>query len=59
MQTDETNNVAKRKGHKIYLHGVNFSKSDYLELKFTVDKFDPVFVRPIYKNPKMLAVAIP
>lgn len=51
--------VAKRKGVKIFIHGVNFSKSDYLELMFIADKFNPVSVKPIFKNGKCLGAVIP
>ena len=36
-ENEEINTVAKRKGNKIYIHGTNFIKSEYSQLRFGID----------------------
>jgi hypothetical protein len=58
-EVEEVNTVAKRKGHRIYVHGCNFSKSENLMLRFAIDNFAPVFVAPVFKSTKLLGAVIP
>ncbi len=57
---DESQNVAKRKGVKVFLHGSNFLKTQTLKVKFShaasgVSKE----VSAIFKNAKKLGCEIP
>ena len=49
-ENEEVNTQAKRKGNKILIHGANFTRSDALMLRFSLEGFPSVFVRPIFKN---------
>ena len=49
-ENEEVNTLAKRKGNKILIHGANFARADALMLRFSLEGFSPVLVRPIFKN---------
>lgn len=36
-ENEEVNTVAKRKGNRIYIHGSNFIKSEFTQLRFSID----------------------
>lgn len=58
-ENEEINTIAKRKGHKIYIHGVNFIKSDFSQLRFSIDNEHHQLVKLVYKNSRMLGAVIP
>lgn len=58
-ESEEVNTVAKRKGYKILVHGANFCQSDQMALRFSLENFAPVLVRPVFKNSKLLGAVIP
>ena len=58
-ETEEANTVAKRKGYRILVHGTNFQRTDYISLRFSLENYAPIYVRPVYKNSKLLGAVIP
>jgi hypothetical protein len=58
-ESEEVNTVAKRKGMRVYLHGVNFKRTDNMQARFFIESFGPVSVRPVFKNTKLLGAVIP
>jgi hypothetical protein len=58
-EAEEVNTVAKRKGMRIYIHGVNFKRTDTMQVRFLLDNFSPVLVKPVFKNTKLLGSVIP
>lgn len=51
--------MAKRKGYRMYIHGSNFLDTQDLSVRF--DFKDQLYqeVKPVFKNPSLLAVSLP
>ena len=58
-ENEEVNTVAKRKGNRIYIHGSNFIKSEFTQLRFSIDNQHFKYAKPIFKNSRLLGSVIP
>lgn len=58
-EIDETTNAAKRKGIKMFIHGRNFMKTNYMRARFIFNPQVYKDVPVIFKNERKLACDIP
>lgn len=59
QETEESQNVSKRKGWKIFIHGENFRKTNEMAALFSWNDQVQVKSPLIFKNPKLFATTIP
>jgi hypothetical protein len=59
QETEESKNVAKRKGYRIYIHGDGFVKTNTIKARFSWNDQVTLIEECIYKNKNLVASKIP